>query len=209
MRKEYDFSKMKGRKNPFAKKLKKQITIRIGTDALQYFKEQLNIQSEEEKYDLIDQVKEGCLTGLLQCLSSYQRTAFVLSILFKFSIAETAVIIGKTEGATKALVFRARKNLKGFLCNNCSLYDSSNHCKCENLISFSLNQGWIKKPSGKNLKNTTLIDIHSITSEINEFKKIANMYLSIRNHTPSKDFEKKIYDKLNKLATNYIIKKRN
>ncbi|UCH84115.1 MAG: BrnA antitoxin family protein [Candidatus Latescibacterota bacterium] len=39
MRKEYDFSKMKGRKNPYAQKLKKQITIRIGVDVLAYFKE--------------------------------------------------------------------------------------------------------------------------------------------------------------------------
>jgi uncharacterized protein (DUF4415 family) len=39
MRKEYDFSKMKGRKNPYAKRLKKQITIRIGVDILEYFKE--------------------------------------------------------------------------------------------------------------------------------------------------------------------------
>jgi uncharacterized protein (DUF4415 family) len=39
MRKEYDFSKMKGRKNPYAGKLKKQITIRIGVDVLEYFKE--------------------------------------------------------------------------------------------------------------------------------------------------------------------------
>jgi len=39
MRKEYDFSKMKGRKNPYAQKLKKQITIRIGVDVLTYFKE--------------------------------------------------------------------------------------------------------------------------------------------------------------------------
>ena len=39
MRKEYDFSKMKSRKNPYAKKLKKQITIRIGVDVLDYFKQ--------------------------------------------------------------------------------------------------------------------------------------------------------------------------
>ncbi|HSR69809.1 MAG TPA: BrnA antitoxin family protein [Acidobacteriota bacterium] len=38
MREEYDLSKMKGRKNPYAKQLKKQITIRIGTDILEYFK---------------------------------------------------------------------------------------------------------------------------------------------------------------------------
>ena len=39
MRKEYDFGKMKGRRNPYAKELKKQITIRVGVDVLEYFKE--------------------------------------------------------------------------------------------------------------------------------------------------------------------------
>ena len=39
MRKEYDFSKMKGRKNPYAAKLKKQVTIRLGVDVIGYFKE--------------------------------------------------------------------------------------------------------------------------------------------------------------------------
>ena len=39
MRKEYDFSKMKGRKNPYAKMLKKQVTIRMGVDIIEYFKQ--------------------------------------------------------------------------------------------------------------------------------------------------------------------------
>jgi len=39
VKKEYDFSKMKGRKNPYAKQLKKQITIRVGVDILDYFKD--------------------------------------------------------------------------------------------------------------------------------------------------------------------------
>jgi uncharacterized protein (DUF4415 family) len=38
MRKEYDFDKMKGRKNPYAKNLKRQVTIRIGVDVIDYFK---------------------------------------------------------------------------------------------------------------------------------------------------------------------------
>lgn len=38
MKKEYDFSKMKGRKNPYAKRLKKQVTIRMGVDIIDYFK---------------------------------------------------------------------------------------------------------------------------------------------------------------------------
>jgi predicted DNA binding CopG/RHH family protein len=39
MRKEYDFSKMTGKKNPYAKRLKKQVTIRLGVDAIEYFKQ--------------------------------------------------------------------------------------------------------------------------------------------------------------------------
>ncbi|MFN2357536.1 MAG: CopG family antitoxin [Desulfotignum sp.] len=40
MRKEYDFENLKGRKNPYAKSLKKQVTIRIGVDIIDYFKNQ-------------------------------------------------------------------------------------------------------------------------------------------------------------------------
>ncbi len=39
MRKEYDLSKMKSRKNPYAAKLKKQVTIRMGDDVISYFKD--------------------------------------------------------------------------------------------------------------------------------------------------------------------------
>jgi uncharacterized protein (DUF4415 family) len=39
MKKEYDLKKMKGRKNPYAKSLKKQITIRLDNNTIEYFKE--------------------------------------------------------------------------------------------------------------------------------------------------------------------------
>ena len=39
MKKEYDLSKYKSRKNPYAKMLKKQISIRIEPDTIEYFKQ--------------------------------------------------------------------------------------------------------------------------------------------------------------------------
>ncbi len=38
MKDEYDLSKMKSRPNPYAKKLKKQVSIRLGLDVIDYFK---------------------------------------------------------------------------------------------------------------------------------------------------------------------------
>jgi uncharacterized protein (DUF4415 family) len=38
MKTEYDLSKMKSRPNPYSKHLKKQVTMRIGVDIIEYFK---------------------------------------------------------------------------------------------------------------------------------------------------------------------------
>ena len=38
MKKEYDLSKMKSRKNPYASKLKKPVTMRLSEDVITYFK---------------------------------------------------------------------------------------------------------------------------------------------------------------------------
>ena len=39
MKAEYDLSKMKSRKNPHARKLKKQITLRLDPEVIEYFKQ--------------------------------------------------------------------------------------------------------------------------------------------------------------------------
>ena len=38
MKQEYDLSKMKSRKNPYARRLKKQLTLRLDPDIIVYFK---------------------------------------------------------------------------------------------------------------------------------------------------------------------------
>jgi len=38
MKAEYDLSQMKSRRNPYAARLKQQVTLRVGIDVLDYFK---------------------------------------------------------------------------------------------------------------------------------------------------------------------------
>ena len=38
MRVAYDFTQMKGRRNPYASRLKKPVTMRLGSDVVEYFK---------------------------------------------------------------------------------------------------------------------------------------------------------------------------
>ncbi len=59
MKAEYDLSRMKSRKNPYAKRLKKQITIRLAIDTINYFKE-LAEESGLPYQNLIDLYLEDC-----------------------------------------------------------------------------------------------------------------------------------------------------
>lgn len=42
MKAEYDFSKMRSRKNPYAAKLKKPVSMRLSEDVVEYFKNMAN-----------------------------------------------------------------------------------------------------------------------------------------------------------------------
>ena len=61
MKKEYDFSKMKSRKNPYASKLKRQVTIRMSEDVIMYFKG-LSEESGIPYQTLINLYLQDCMT---------------------------------------------------------------------------------------------------------------------------------------------------
>jgi predicted DNA binding CopG/RHH family protein len=60
MRKEYDFSEAK--LNPYIKKLRKQISIRIDIDTIEYFKKQAN-ESGISYQNLINLYLSDCASG--------------------------------------------------------------------------------------------------------------------------------------------------
>ncbi len=60
MKKEYDFSGMKSRRNPYASKLKRQVTIRMGDDVIAYFK-QLSEETGVPYQSLINLYLRDCM----------------------------------------------------------------------------------------------------------------------------------------------------
>jgi RNA polymerase sigma factor (sigma-70 family) len=125
----------------------------------------------ESKY-YVSRVKEGCLLGLLRCLSFNQRLSFILNILIDMPVKTVSLVVGKTENSARILIHRARNNIKKFLCDNCSLYDEKNKCRCERLVSFSLKQEWIEKYQPSVYQD-------AIESEIKEFKDEVSLYRSL------------------------------
>ncbi len=61
MKSEYEFSKMKSRKNPYASKLKKPVTIRLSEDVIVFFKE-MSEESGVPYQSLINLYLRDCAT---------------------------------------------------------------------------------------------------------------------------------------------------
>lgn len=60
MEPEYDLSKMKKRPNPFAQQLKKQVTISIGIDVIEYF-ENMAQEAGRSSQELINFYLQDCV----------------------------------------------------------------------------------------------------------------------------------------------------
>jgi len=60
MKKEYDLSKLKSRKNPYASKLKKSVTMRLSEDIIGYFKE-MSVESGVPYQSLINLYLRDCV----------------------------------------------------------------------------------------------------------------------------------------------------
>ena len=156
---------------------------------------QENAYTATEKQYYIDQVKEGCLLGLLRCLSLYQRMAFILNILLDVKVRDIVVILDKSDTATRTLLYRAKQNIRGFLCKNCQYYNPDNPCRCENLIDFSLKKGWIETmPEGGPQKHITALKIER---EIKDLQKITMIYASLEDSEPSKTVVQAIKEAIN------------
>lgn len=68
MKKEYDLDKLESRKNPFAKQLKKQVTLRMGVDVIEYFKD-MSIETGIPYQNLIN-------LYLRECVNSQRKLSF-------------------------------------------------------------------------------------------------------------------------------------
>jgi hypothetical protein len=128
--------------------------------------------SELERAWYTDQVKEGCLLGLLRCLSFFQRMAFILLVLFDLPVRDVSVILKKSPNSVRILASRARMKIKSFLCANCSLYDPKNACRCANFISFSLKKAWIKEHGPGQSPRAVESELKAIKSEVMLYKDL-------------------------------------
>jgi RNA polymerase sigma-70 factor (ECF subfamily) len=99
-----------------------------------------------EREFLLWELKQGCMTAVVNCLPPGERVAFVMSTVLAFSDADGARALNIKESAFKVRLSRARKKVGDYLAPRCEHIDPRNPCHCPSRIGIALAKGFIAPP---------------------------------------------------------------
>lgn len=90
------------------------------------------------------ELKQGCMTAIVNCLPPGERAAFVVCHVLKMSDEEAAQSLGITESAYKVRLSRARKKVGDYLAPRCEHVNPHNPCRCPARVGTALHRGFIR-----------------------------------------------------------------
>ena len=79
---------------------------------------------------LLEEVKVGCMHGLLTCLDRPHRLAYILGEILEMDGVEAASILSISPAAFRKRLSRAREAVIEFTRAHCGLVDPTNACRC-------------------------------------------------------------------------------
>ena len=101
------------------------------------------VLTDPEKSQLLWELKQGCMTAVLNCLSLGERLAFIVVVMKDTHTAEAAAALGITPAALKVRLSRAKKKIVDYLAPRCEHVHPMNPCRCPSRLGVALRKGFI------------------------------------------------------------------
>jgi RNA polymerase sigma-70 factor (ECF subfamily) len=105
--------------------------------------------SDPQRDFLLWELKQGCMTAVINCLPPGERAAFVVCHVLKLADEAAARSLGITESAYKVRLSRARKKVGDYLAPRCEHVNPMNPCRCPARVGTALHKGFIGKVAGE------------------------------------------------------------
>ncbi len=141
---------------------------------------------------LAEEVRIGCTTSMLICLSRPNRLAYILGEIFEYDSTEASYILEIEPEAFRKRLSISRKSIREFMRKNCGIYDVKNQCRCRRQINYDLE---IKRINPTRLLFADKGIIKSSIAEIESFSKEIMIFQSHPNYA----VPDKILDKIKEL----------
>lgn len=109
----------------------------------------LSTEQEPERRLIVEEAKNGCMLGMLMCLTRDQRIVYILGEIFEAPSAIGASILEISPAAFRKRLERARSDLVAFMNDKCGLLNTDNPCRCEKKATSFIKAGWVDPTNRK------------------------------------------------------------
>ena len=124
---------------------------------------------------LVEEVKLGCTTGMLLCLSREERLAYILGDIFELQSDDAARSLGIQPPAFRKRLSRARDRLRAFMRAHCGLIDRSVACSCKRRVAPAVAHGRVD-PDHLLFAGVSREDAIATTREVEALHDIADLF---------------------------------
>ncbi|MEO8553053.1 MAG: RNA polymerase sigma factor [Kofleriaceae bacterium] len=101
--------------------------------------------SDPQRDFLLWELKQGCMTAVVNCLPPGERAAFVACHVIKLTDDQASRALAITESAYKVRLSRARKKIGDYLAPRCEHVNPMNPCRCPARVGTALHKGFIRQ----------------------------------------------------------------
>jgi RNA polymerase sigma-70 factor (ECF subfamily) len=155
--------------------------------------------SDPQRDFLLWELKQGCMTAVINCLPPGERAAFVVCHVLKLGDAAAAKSLGITESAYKVRLSRARKKVGDYLAPRCEHVNPMNPCHCPARVGTALHKGFIKGTTEVSLRKGASLPAYGRygtgpDAEDAPMRDIAAIYGGLPDPDPPADLGTKLVD---------------
>ena len=155
--------------------------------------------SEPRRDYLLWELKQGCMTSVINCLSPGERSAFVLANIMKLGDDEASSVLGITKSAYKVRLSRAQKKVTDYLAPRCEHVDPLNPCRCPARVGVAVSKGFIRSQGEVNLRKPVVPFGRYGAGPNNEdepLRDVVAIYGNLPEPDPPDELEQRLYQLL-------------
>jgi RNA polymerase sigma-70 factor (ECF subfamily) len=155
--------------------------------------------SDPQRDFLLWELKQGCMTSVINCLPPGERAAFVVCHILKMPDADAAKSLNITESAYKVRLSRARKKVGDYLAPRCEHVNPMNPCRCPARVGTALHKGFIRQIGEVSLRKSEVPYGRYGTGVGNDdvpMRDISAIYGNLPDPDPPADLGTRLIDQL-------------
>lgn len=103
----------------------------------------ISMEEQDQKREVIREVRLQCLSGMLLCLTKEQRLIYIIGEIFGSDHTIGSEIMEITKDNYRMKLSKARKDLYNFMQNKCGLVNKANPCRCHKKVTFATKNGMV------------------------------------------------------------------